>query len=203
MKETRMTQITDTGFARLEAEKRLFNPVLKSPTHKSGRFGFRGDLALKFAAKVADESRPPELAAEQVMAIASGDSATIPFIAAYLHSFAYLETLTEVLGETLSPSGKYFIFCNNIDLLKKYEVSLGGATFYILAIDEATVYNELLELLDLEKNDLKKLDIGGKLDVIADAATKFKNKGKFVKTSFEDVLAVMEPVRDRGANRPV
>ena len=198
-----MTHITDTGFARLEAEGRLLNPVLKSPTHKPGRYGFRGELALKFAPKLADEARPPELSAEQVMAVAEEGSATIPFIAAYLHSFEYLKALTGVLGETLSPSGKYFMFCNNIDLLTKYEAALGGATFYILPIDEATVYNELLELLDLERNTLKKLDNGGKLDAIADAAKKFKDKGKFKKWSFEDVLKVMEPVRDRGANRPV
>jgi hypothetical protein len=196
-----MTQITDTAFAKLEAEGRLLNPVLKSPTHKPGRYGFRGELALKFAPRVADEARPPELAAEQMMAIAEAGSATIPFIAAYLHSFEYLKLLTEALGDTLSPSGKYFMFCNNIDLLTKYETTLGEATFYILPIDEASVYNELLELLALEKTTLKKLDTAGKLDAIVDAAKKVR--GKFEKKSFEDILKVMGPIRDKGANRPV
>jgi len=196
-----MTQLNDTAFARLEAEGRLLNAVLKSPTRKPGRYGFRGELALKFAPKVADEARPPELSAEQVLAIAEEGAATIPFIAAYLHSFEYLELLVGVLGDTLSPSGKYFMYCNNLDLLAKYEVTLGGATFYVQAIDEASVYNEVLELLYLEKSTLKKLDTAGKQDAIADAALKFD--GKFEKKSFEDVLKVMEPVRNKGANRPV
>ena len=34
-----MTKITDTAFARLEAEGRLVNPVLKAPTKTAGQFG--------------------------------------------------------------------------------------------------------------------------------------------------------------------
>jgi len=46
-----MTAIAQTGFSRLESEGRLLNAVLKAPTRAAGRFGFRGDLALKFADK--------------------------------------------------------------------------------------------------------------------------------------------------------
>ncbi len=196
-----MTKIADTAFARLEAEKRLVNPVLKAPTKKAGRFGFRGELALKFAPKLADEARPPLLTADQVMAIAEEGNPTIPFLACYLHSFEYLKPLAEVLGDTLSPSGKYFCYCNNIDLSKRYQVSLNGASFYILPIDEAGVYNELLELLYLEKNELKKLDTASKLDKVADAALKFSDK--FPDLTYEDGLKLMGPVRNQNENRPV
>ncbi len=196
-----MTKINDTGFARLEAEGRLVNPVLKSPTRKAGRFGFRGDIALKFAPKMADEARPPELKVEQVMAIAEEGSPTIPFFTAYLHSFEYLKTLAEVLGETLSPAGKYFLYCNNIDLLKRYSVHYHGAHFYVLPIDEAGVYNELLELLYLEKGTLKKLDTAGKLDAVADAALTFEEK--FPEITYEEGLTLMGPVRNKNENRPV
>ncbi len=196
-----MTKITDTAFARLEAEGRLVNPVHKAPTKKAGRFGFRGELALKFAPKLADEARPPELTADQVMAIAEEGTSTIPFLTCYLHSFEYLKPLAEVLGETLSPLGKYFCYCNNIDLLKRYQVSSNGASFYVLPIDEAGVYNELLELLYLEKNDLKKLDTATKLDKVADAALKFSDK--FPEISYEEGLKLMGPVRNQNENRPV
>ena len=196
-----MTKITDTAFARLEAEGRLTNPVHKGPTKKPGRFGFRGGLALKFAPKVADEARPPELIADQVMAIAVEGSPTIPFLACYLHSFEYLKPLAEVLGDFLSPAGKYFCYCNNIDLLKRYSVEYNGVSFYILPIDEANVYNELLELLYLEKNDLKKLDTAAKLDKVADTALKFSDK--FPPLSYEEGLKLMGPVRNRNENRPV
>ncbi len=196
-----MTKITDTAFARLEAEGRLVNPVLKAPTRKAGRFGFRGELALKFAPKLADEARPPELTADQVLAVAEEGIPTIPFLACYLHSFEYLKPLAEVLGETLSPSGKYFLYCNNIDLLKRYQVTYNGISFYVLPIDEAGVYNELLELLYLERNDLKKLDTAGKHDKVADTALKFSDK--FPDLSYEEGLKLMGPVRNVNENRPV
>src|SRR5271165_2408431 len=115
-----MTAIEQTGFKQLENEGRLLNALLKAPTKAAGRFGFRGDLALKFAAKLADEARPPELAVQQVLAAAHAGEPTISFFAAYLLSFEYLKSVADVLGETLSPDGKYFAYCNNIDISSKY-----------------------------------------------------------------------------------
>jgi hypothetical protein len=193
--------IEQTAFARLEKEKRLGNAVQKGPTHKPGRFGFRGDLGLKFAQAVADEARPPELLAEQVMAAAQAGETTFSFIAAYLHSFEYLALFAEVMGDTLSPRGKYFLFCNNVDLSTRYQVPIGNVTFYVLPIFDASVYNETLELLYLEKNDLKKLDTSGKLDAIVDKAIRFNES--FPEITYEQGLKLMGPVADRSANRPV
>ena len=196
-----MTSITETAFATLEQQGRLLNAVLKGPTERPGRFGFRGELSLKFAQQFADEKRPPELTTDQVIAVANAGEPTIAFFASYLLSFEYLNALTEVLKGLLSPSGKYFVFCNNIDLLSKYEVEIDGITFYVLPIDEATVYNELLELLYLDKTSLKKASTAGKTDAIADAALKFD--GKFAPISFAQGVERMGPVRDRYADRPV
>jgi hypothetical protein len=196
-----MTSITETAFATLDQQGRLLNAVLKGPTERPGRFGFRGELALKFAQQFADEKRPPELTTDQVIAVANAGEPTIAFFASYLLSFEYLTTLTEVLKGLLGPSGKYFVFCNNIDLLSKYEVEIDGITFNVLPIDEATVYNELLELLYLDKTSLKKASTAGKTDAIFDAALKFD--GKFAPISFAQGVERMGPVRDRYADRPV
>ena len=196
-----MTAIAETGFSKLEAEGRLLNPVLKAPTRTVGRFGFRGDLALKFAEKLADEARPPELAVQQVLAVAHAGEPTINFFAAYLLSFEYLQAVADVLGETLSPQGRYFAYCNNVDLSSKYRVRMGSIVFYVLPIDEATVYNEILELLYIERNDLKKLDTAGKLDAIADKAANFS--ADFEEITYEEGLRRMGPVRNPNENRPV
>lgn len=198
---TERKEIDDTAFARLEKEGRLLNPVLKAPTQKAGRVGFRGELALRFAPKLADEARPPELTCDQVMAIATVGNKQLPFFAGYLLSFEHLKDVAEVLGDTLSAGGKYFLFCNNIDLSKKYQVPYKGAMFYVLPIDESTVYNELLNLLYLEKNDLKKKDTAGKLDAVADAALKFDVT--FDTITYSEGLALMGPVRNPNENRPV
>jgi hypothetical protein len=196
-----MTTIDQTALGRLEAEGRLLNSVLKGPTKKAGRIGFRGDIALKFAAKFADEARPPEISSDQVIAAAQEGESHIGFLSGFLLSFEYLALLAEVLGDALSPQGKYFLFCDNIDVSKRYQVEFGGASFYILPIDEATVYNETLELLYLEKNELKKLDTAGKVDAIVDKAMSFGQS--FPKISYEEGLKLMGPVRNLYENRPV
>lgn len=193
--------LMDTAFARLESEGRLLNPVLKGATKKPGRFGFRGELALRFSPKVADEARPPELSCDQVMAVAQAGDPTLAFFAGYLLSFEHVKDVAETLGDTLSAGGRYFLFCNNIDLSRRYQVPLKGAMFYVLPIDESTVYNELLELLYLEKTELKKLDTAGKTDRVADAALKFDTT--FDTITYEEGLNLMGPVRNPNENRPV
>ena len=195
------TAIEQTAFARLEREGRLLNPVLKASTHQPGRFGFRGELALRFAPKLADEARPPELSCDQVMAVATAGEATLPFFCGYLLSFEHLKDVAETLGDTLHAGGKYFLFCNNIDLSRRYQVPYKGALFYVLPIDESTVYNEMLQLLYIDKNDVKKLDTAGKSDYLADRALAFKDS--FPAISYEDCLATVGPVRNPYENRPV
>lgn len=193
--------ITDTAFARLDAEGRLLNSVLKSPTHKPGRFGFRGDLALKFQAKLADEARPPEFSAEQVIAVAQAGEPGIAFLAAYVLSFDYLKTLAEVMGDLLSPTGKYFFFVDNQDIARKYTMAYAGTTFHLLPIDESTVYNEMLQLLYIDKNDVKKLDTAGKSDYLADRALAFRDS--FPRITYDEALTLAGPVRNPYENRPV
>lgn len=196
-----LTAIEQSAFAQLEKEKRLQNPVFRGEINEKGRFGFRGEIAIKFAAAIADEARPPETVAQQVITGAEPGQDKINFLACYLLSFGYLPDLVNVLGDALSPDGKYFMFCNNIDLRKRYQVTVNGIPFYILPIDEATVYNELLELLYLERGDLKKLDTAEKIDRIMDTALTYSTT--FPEISLEECLATMGPVRNPNENRPV
>ncbi|MGJ4906447.1 hypothetical protein [Bradyrhizobium sp. HKCCYLS2033] len=193
--------IETTALARLDKEGRLLNAVLKAPTTKPGRFGFRGDIALKFQAQVADEKRPPDFSIEQVLTIVNDGEATIPVLVGYIHSLAYLETAAEVLKGLLTPDGSYFMFCNNIDLLAKYRIKMGDITFYVLPCDESTVWKEMMDLLSIDKNDIKKLDTAGKLDYVLDAAKKFSESYEVI--AYADALARMEPVKNRNENRPV
>ena len=195
------TTIDATALGRLDREGRLLNAVLKGPTKKPRRFGFRGDIALKFQQQLADEKRPPEFSIEQVLTIAEADAPTIPILVGYLHSFEYLSVASEVLDGVLSPNGSYFFFCNNIDLLAKYSIILKGVTFHVLPCDESTVWKEMLELVYVDKNDIKKLDTAGKLDYVLDAA--LNKTFKFEVISYEEGLKRMEPVKNRNENRPV
>ncbi|MEM5299279.1 hypothetical protein VSR82_33825 [Burkholderia sp. JPY481] len=193
--------LSGTPFARLDREGRLLNPVFKGRTNAADRFGFRGELALRFGPHLADEARPPELSCEQVMAVANAGDPHVQFFAGWLLSFEHLTNVGEVLGEALSHHGKYFLFCDNIDLSSRFQVPYKEATFYVLPILESTVYNEMLELLYLEKGDLKRTDTAGKLDAIVDAAMQFSFS--FDTISYAEGLKLMGPIRDPNENRPV
>ncbi len=195
-----MTTIHETPLASLETEGRLLSPVFKGATAKAGHFGFRGAIALKFAQKLSDEARPPEIKFDQVMTVAKAGESTIPFLAGVALSLEHIKLLCEVLGDKLSPTGKYFFFAGNLDISKRYQIPYGGATFWVLPLDEATVYNELLDLFNIEKNDLKKVDTAGKLMAVADAAARFDEK--FPEISFEEGLKIMGPIKVP-ENRPV
>jgi hypothetical protein len=93
------------------------------------------------------------------------------------------------------------MYCNNIDLLAKYRATIDGVTFYILPCDESTVWKEMLELMSIDKNDIKKLDTAGKLDYLLDAALGLD--AKYEPITYEQGLTLMEPVKNRNANRPV
>ena len=107
----------------------------------------------------------------------------------------------EVLDGLLSPDGTYFMYCNNIDLLAKYRVTLGDITFYVLPCDKSTVWKEMLDLMSIDKNDIKKLDTAGKLDYLLDAALGLE--AKYETITYEKGLTLMEPVKNRNENRPV
>jgi len=196
-----MTQIEKTALARLEKEGRLLDAVLKGPTSVPGRFGFRGDIALKFQTQLADEKRPPDYCLEQILTYAKEGEPTLPVLAGYLHNFAHLQDLVDVMGDLLSPTGVYFIFCNNVDLLAKFRVKLGESTFNILPCDESTVWKEMMDLHRVDKNDIKKRDTGGKTDYLLDAAMRFDEAYDII--TYEQGLERMEPVKNRNENRPV
>ena len=134
----------------------------------------------------------------------AADAATgkIPVLVGYLHNFAWIKDVSEVLADYLVPDGKYILFVNNIDFLKKYTVSLGqGATAYVLPLDESTVWKETLELVEIDKNDVKKLRGPEKLQFVLDRVVSFA--ANYPELSYDDGVAGMEPVKNRNANRPV
>jgi len=195
-----MTTIDKTPLAGLESEKRLLSPVYKGAVGDGRRFGFRGEIALKFAPQLSNEARPPEVKVMQVMTVADQGATTLPFFAGVVASLAHLELVCEVLGERIAPAGKYFLFATNLDISKRYQIPYAGARWYVLPLDEATVYNELLELFRIEKGDLKKLDSAGKLGAVADAAAGFAET--WPEVSFEEGLRTMGEVKVR-EHRPV
>jgi hypothetical protein len=198
--ENEMTYET-TALAGLETDGRLVDAVYKGASDKPGYLAYRGDFALKMQETLADEKRPPEFCLEQGLAILKEGSTTIEALAGYIHDINNLKTFQEVMGSLLSPTGNYIIFAGNIDFLAKYTVPFGGATLTILPLEESTVWKELSDLAGLDKNDFKKLDGGGKVQLILDKAGEAKETYETI--AFDAALTKALPVRNRNENRPV
>jgi hypothetical protein len=195
-------RLEDTVFGELKAQNRLLDAVLMETLPRPSLFGYRGDIALAFQEQLADEARPPAYSLEQVLAASNVETGKIPVLVGYLHNFAWLTEAAEVLADYLVPDGKYIFFVNNIDFLKMYTVTLpGGIAAYVLPLDESTVWKETLELVGVDKNDMKKLGGADKLAYVLDRVVAFK--AKYPELSYEDGIATMAPVRNRNENRPV
>ena len=177
---------------------KLLSPLISGPTGKPGRFGFRGELGLEFPESVAGEARPPITKADQVILAAEGEQ--LVFFAAHVDSLADLDHIVAMTQDFLVPSGKYFLFAGNVDFSKKFAVEVGGVSWNVLPLDEATVWNELLDLFYLERSDLKKASAEAKVDAVVDASARFD--GKFTVIPYAQALAEMGPVKV-AENRPV
>lgn len=128
-------------------------------------YGYRGSLVIT-PGKVlaADKQLPPKATATQVILISNSDK--IDFIACELETLDFFEPFVEHYKEVLSPDGLYLLFVTDLDADGKFEYE--GFTFYAFALDESSVWNELLDHADLSKGDLKRLSGAEKIDTVYD-----------------------------------
>jgi hypothetical protein len=190
-----MTSIAETPLVRLESESRLINFNVKEPGAAAGSFVYRGELAIKLAKELKKPVLPPELKAEQVMIYSLAGQAQLPFFACFLAAFESLKPMAEVLAATLGANGKYFVYCGDIGK-GEYSVKLGAATFYVLPLEaNATVFNELLTLLDVEPSTVKKRNLVGKLETLIVDVAKFNPN--YEPISYERGLEIAAGARTR------
>lgn len=128
-------------------------------------YAYRGSLIIT-PGKVmsADRQLPPKATATQVILVTDTDK--IDFIACELETLDFFEDFVARYKEVLSPKGLNILFVTDIDAGGKFEYD--GFTFYMFALDESSVWNELLDYADLSKGDLKKLNAQEKIEAVYD-----------------------------------
>lgn len=128
-------------------------------------YGYRGSLVIT-PGKVmsADKQLPPKATAGQVVLVSNSDK--IDFIACELETLDFFEPFVERFKEILDPKGLYILFVTDLDANGKFEYE--GFTFYAFALDESSVWNELVDHADLSKGDLKKASAEEKIDTVYD-----------------------------------
>lgn len=118
-----------------------------------GLHGYRGALIVEAGKQLsADRQLPPKIQARQVIMI-SGD--TIKFFACELESFNHFVPMFEKFKEFFTPDSLNILYVTDLDADGTFEYK--GIKFTAFMLDESSVWNELLELADLDKSDMKQL----------------------------------------------
>jgi hypothetical protein len=128
----------------------------------TGLNGYRGALIVEEGkALSADRKLPPKIQAKQVI-MASDEK--MKFFACELESFSDIAPFYTKYKEFLIEDGFYLLFVT--DLEKEGTFTYEGIKFTAYPLDESSVWNELLELAELEKGDMKKLSSEEKIETL-------------------------------------
>jgi hypothetical protein len=128
-------------------------------------YAYRGSLIIT-PGKVlsADKQLPPKATTTQTVLVS--DSDTIDFLACELETLDFFEPFVEKYKELLSKDGLYILFVTDLDGNGKFTYE--GIPFNMFALDESSVWNELVDQADLSKGDLKKMGAEEKIDTVFD-----------------------------------
>ncbi|QKF82325.1 hypothetical protein [Halarcobacter ebronensis] len=118
-----------------------------------GTYGYRGALIIEAGKQIsADRKLPPKIQAKQVIMITEGE--TIKFFACELDSFNDLAPMVEKY-KAFFTDGLYLLYVTDLEKSGTFEYE--GIKFTAFPLDESSVWNELLDLADLDKSDMKAL----------------------------------------------
>lgn len=128
-------------------------------------YGYRGSLVITPGEKLsADKQLPPKATATQSILVSKGEK--IDFLSCELITLDFFEPFFEVYKSVLTPESLVVLFVTDLDADGKFVYE--GITFNTFALDESSVWNELLDHADLSKGDLKKLSGAEKIDTVYD-----------------------------------
>jgi hypothetical protein len=147
------------------AENNLEWMIVFNDATDSYKYAYRGCLiVIEGKVMATDKSLPPKEIVKQVLMATNND--TIDFLACELQTLDTFERFFDKYKDYFSPEGKYLLFVSDINGKGKFVYE--GITFYAYALDESSVWNDLLDLADLSKGDLKKMSDKEKIDAVCD-----------------------------------
>jgi len=155
-------------------------------TTESGKFAFRGDLILKpgaFRDGSEVDRKSPEFLIFQ--AVVLEDSDKLIFVSGLFKKLSTLTIFLEEYKDDISLDTVFLFYVENI--AEKMKVEHQGMTFQLLPYTEGMIWNELLELLYIEKSDLKGQSAEDKVITVFDEAKSFDTKADII--SLESALA--------------
>lgn len=138
---------------------------------------YRGDLVLEFG-EITErgDRKPPISVAKQAVLLVVDNK--IQLIAAGLNRLSDLSMIAEHYGSDLAENCLTLFFVHNIK--KPLVVSLNGVSYLAEPLDDGMIWNEILELLCIEKGDLKGQSAEEKVLTVRDELKSFKSKGETI-----------------------
>lgn len=178
----------------------LFITSVLGATGEKGIDAFRGDLILiqgSFREGSTTDRKPPELLLHQAAILADGEK--FIFVSGLFSELKDVSVFVEKYLPALTPETATLFFVENI--ASPMQIELEGITFKFVPYKEGMVWNETLELLYIEKADLKGQSAEDKVVTVFDAAKGFSTKTPTI--AFEDALGKTIVVKKEAAVGPV
>lgn len=147
--------------------------------------GYRGALIVEEGKQLSpDRKLPPKVQAKQVVLVT--DDEKIKFFSAELESILHFEAFFEKYKAFFIPSTLVVLYIT--DLNKNATFEYEGITINAYSLHESSVWNELLDLSNLEKSELKKMDNEEKIEALYEEL--LTTDCTETKMSFEEVLSL-------------
>jgi len=130
-----------------------------------GLTGYRGALIIEEGKAISpDRKLPPKIQAKQVILIS--DEEQFKFFTCELESFRHFAPMFDKYKSFFAPDGLYILYVTDLDGSGTFEYE--GSKFTAIMLDESSVWNELIELGELDKGKLKKMSAEDKIEALYD-----------------------------------
>lgn len=187
---------------RYEQDQLLFNANLKGNTTQAGIEAYRGDLVLE-EGEIADamgRRKPPHSVVKQVALLASTGKLT--FVSGFLEKIEGLPLFADKYAKDMAADATVALFVENI--AKPMLVEYQGIAYTLLPMleGENTVWNELMEMLGLEKGDFKGQSAEDKVITMYESFKK-DYTSKAPKLSIDEAIAQAVEVKKEARVGPV
>ncbi len=134
-------------------EAYFFNANFKEEASDAGWAAYRGELILK-EGEIADAQgrrKPPVEVMKQAILLSSGDD--LKLFAGSIDELQFSTALVEKYAADLKPGAIVVLFTVNID--QPFISTINGAPLVFIPLVQGMVWNELLDMVALEKGDFK------------------------------------------------
>lgn len=187
---------------KFDSQALLWITTLVGKTSTPGVSAFRGDLvliegALREGSNNIRDRKTPELVINQAAVLADSDK--ILFINGLFFELEHLPIFVEKYKDALTPNTVTLFYVE--DIATPMQIIIDGITFNLMPYKEGMIWNETLELLYIEKADLKGQSGEDKVVTMYEVAKDFKIKAEPI--TLEEGLAKTIEVKKEAAVGPV